>query len=114
MSKKELGVYIHIPFCKSKCYYCDFISYPNKIESVKKYIDCVKKEIDQFDFSNYNITTIYIGGGTPSYINEAYIKELLEKLTKKLENNENNLKSNRNNLENLEITIEVNPGTVTK
>ena len=128
MSKKELGVYIHIPFCKRKCYYCDFISYPNKIESAKKYIDCVKKEIDQFDFSNYNITTIYIGGGTPSYINEVYIKELLEKLTKKLENNENNLesnknnlkynennlKSNRNNLENLEITIEVNPGTVTK
>ncbi len=131
MSKKELGVYVHIPFCKRKCYYCDFISYPNKIELAKKYIDCVKKEIEQFDFSNYNVTTIYIGGGTPSYINEIYIKELLEKLAKKLEDNENNLESNKNNLKynennlegntnnkdnlgNLEITIEVNPGTVTK
>ena len=50
MNKKELGIYIHIPFCKRKCYYCDFISYPNKIELAEKYINCLKYEIEKFDF----------------------------------------------------------------
>ena len=43
---KELGIYIHIPFCKQKCYYCDFISYANKGEKVKEYIECLQKEIE--------------------------------------------------------------------
>ena len=62
MNKKELGIYIHIPFCKRKCYYCDFISYTNKIELAEKYINCLKYEIEKFDFLEYNVTTIYIGG----------------------------------------------------
>ncbi len=106
MNKKELGIYIHIPFCKSKCYYCDFISYPNKINLAKDYINALKKEISQFDFSNYNVTTIYIGGGTPSYINENEISEILEII-------KNKIKGNKTKFEDIEITIEVNPGTVT-
>ena len=43
---KELGIYIHIPFCKQKCYYCDFISYANKEGKVKEYIECLQKEIE--------------------------------------------------------------------
>ena len=45
MNKEELGIYIHIPFCKKKCYYCDFISYCDKNELIDKYIECLKKEI---------------------------------------------------------------------
>ena len=107
MENKELGIYIHIPFCKSKCYYCDFISYTNKESYIEEYIKNIIKELEQYNLSNYNVTTIYIGGGTPSFINEKYIVKLLEILKSKL------LK-NQTNFEDIEITIEINPGTVTK
>ncbi len=107
MDKKELGIYIHIPFCKQKCYYCDFISFANKQEKQQEYINAVKSEIDTYQFEKYNVTTIYIGGGTPSYIESKYIVELIEKL-------KNKLKNNITKFEEIEITIEVNPGTVTK
>lgn len=99
METKELGIYIHIPFCKRKCYYCDFISYSNKDMMIERYVNCLKKEIKK---ENRDITTIYIGGGTPSNIDSKYIVEILEKI-----------KSN-NNLKSPEITIEVNPGTITE
>lgn len=107
MDKKELGIYIHIPFCKQKCYYCDFISFANKNQKQEQYINAIKKEIDTYEFEKYNVTTIYIGGGTPSYIESKYIVELIEKLKSKLTNNETKF-------DKIEITIEVNPGTVTK
>jgi len=107
MINKELGIYIHIPFCKSKCYYCDFISYQNKEEKIEEYIEEVINEIEQYDISNYNVTTIYIGGGTPSFIDEKYIKKILETLKEKL-------KLNETKFENIEITIEINPGTVNR
>ena len=105
MKNKELGIYIHIPFCKSKCYYCDFISYQNKEEQVEEYIEEVIKEIEQYDIKKYNVTTIYIGGGTPSFIDEKYIKQILENLKEKLIDNETKF-------EDIEITIEINPGTI--
>lgn len=104
MNKKELGIYIHIPFCKRKCYYCDFISYPGKINLAPKYIEALCKEIQEFDFSQYNVTTIYIGGGTPSFIEKENIEKIFKILREKLKNNETKF-------ENMEITIEVNPGT---
>ena len=111
MKNKELGIYIHIPFCKHKCYYCDFISFENKNKNIEqRYIHSIKKEIDKY-FENpnflkqYNITTIYIGGGTPSYINSKYIIEILEFLKEKL-------KENKTIFDNIEKTIEINPGTV--
>ena len=107
MKNKELGIYIHIPFCKSKCYYCDFISYQNKEEKIHEYIEEVIKEIEQYDIYNYNVTTIYIGGGTPSFIDEKYIKQILELLKEKL-------KVNETKFEDIEITIEINPGTINK
>lgn len=102
MQNKELGIYIHIPFCKQKCYYCDFISYSDKCSKISDYIDCLIKEVEQFDFSNYKVTSIYIGGGTPSYVDSKYIKQILTKLHEKVK------------FEKVEITIEVNPGTVTR
>ncbi len=107
MKKEELGIYIHIPFCKSKCYYCDFVSYTNRCDKIEEYIQEVIYEMNQYDLSKYNVTTIYIGGGTPSYIEEKYIKQLLETLKGKLIKNDTKF-------EELEITIEINPGTVNK
>ena len=107
MNKKELGIYIHIPFCKKKCCYCDFVSYSNKKDLIFKYIECLSKEKESINFENYNITTIYIGGGTPSYIESIYIEKIINKLKEKLINN-------KTEFENIEITIEINPGTVNK
>ena len=100
MKNKHIGIYIHIPFCKQKCYYCDFVSYCNKDNLIEKYIQAVKKEIQLQEIIK-EIDTIYIGGGTPSYIDAKYIKEILEEIKTK------------NISKEAEITIEVNPGTVT-
>ena len=95
----EVNLYIHIPFCKKKCYYCDFISYPNKDDYIEEYIDTVIKEYSNYKAEEYIIKTVYIGGGTPSYIDSKYIVKLLKEI----------------NIEKAEeITIEINPGTVTK
>ena len=104
MEPKELGIYIHIPFCKKKCYYCDFISYSNKTELIDKYIENICLEIENWkkstNLKQYKVTTIYIGGGTPSYIEQKHILQILKKLKEFISKD-------------TEITIEVNPGTVT-
>ena len=102
---EELGIYIHIPFCKKKCSYCDFKSFENINENIKKeYIEALIKEIQLTkNNSNYIVSTIYIGGGTPSFIDEKYIKEILQAIYKKWE-----IKPE------VEITIEINPGTINK
>ena len=105
MQEKELGIYIHIPFCKQKCYYCDFISFSNKEEYIERYVETLEREINSYDLSNYNITTIYIGGGTPSRIPSEKIQEILEKIKQKIS-------ENQTKWEDIEITIELNPGTV--
>ena len=99
---KKIGIYIHIPFCMQKCYYCDFCSYAGKLEMQNKYINSLLKEIDEIKNKNeYQINTIYIGGGTPSVIDA----ELIQKLIKKINSSFNISNS-------AEVTIEVNPGTV--
>ena len=106
MDKKELGIYIHIPYCKQKCYYCDFISYTNS-SLVEKYVKALIQELEKYDLNTFNVTTIYIGGGTPSYIKSEYIVKILNFIKQKL------LKSNnQTKFEDIEITLEANPGTV--
>ena len=105
--KEELGIYIHIPFCIRKCYYCDFTSYTNKFSKVDEYIKKLIEEINEYELSKYNITTIYIGGGTPSSIDSKYIIKILNEIKNKIYRNETKW-------EDIEITIELNPGTVTK
>ena len=132
MEIKEIGLYIHIPFCKHKCYYCDFVSYANKKKFFKKYVECVKKEIGKYARENrimsehglepkYVIKTIYIGGGTPSLIDEEYIEDILKSIRENFEitsNLEENYEAQDEEIKNynsqIETTIEVNPGTVTK
>lgn len=106
MKDNELGIYIHIPFCKQKCYYCDFVSFSGQNEKMGEYIICLEKELESYDLSTYNVTTIYIGGGTPSYLESKMIVDFLVKLKQKLQ-------GNNTPFEKMEITIEVNPGTVT-
>ncbi len=96
---KEIGVYIHIPFCKRKCFYCDFVSFPNKEDLQERYVNCLLKEIENFKKNNlgFKVKTIYIGGGTPSYIDSMYINQIMAEFDK---------------TDFTEATIEVNPGTV--
>lgn len=105
MDKNEIGIYIHIPFCMKKCFYCDFVSYANKEDMIEKYIKALEKEIKIKAEENklLKINTIYIGGGTPSFIDSKHIVYII-----------NAIKESFNVKENAEITIEVNPGTVTK
>ena len=100
---KKLGLYIHIPFCKRKCHYCDFISFSGKQELIEKYVCSLKKEINAYKTNkeDYLIETIYFGGGTPSYIESKYIIDILQELKQKFTVSED-----------AEITIEINPGTV--
>jgi len=104
LKMKEIGIYVHIPFCKRKCYYCDFVSYDNKDEKVDKYVATLFEEID-YVRSNFTddhiVNTIYFGGGTPSYLDSAYIKGILEKIL-----------MNFNISPGVEITLEINPGTI--
>lgn len=100
---KEIGIYVHIPFCKSKCYYCDFTSFAKKEQFENEYVECLLKEIKHRAKDIYLVKTIYIGGGTPSYIDYCYIEKVLKII-----------KSYYNVDKKAEITIEVNPGTANK
>lgn len=108
---KEIGIYVHIPFCKRKCFYCDFCSFECNKSIHKDYTKALINEIRAFKidsekdaelYSDQNIVvkTIYFGGGTPSYINDEYIEEII-----------NALKSKYKFSNDIEATIEVNPGT---
>ncbi len=119
---KAIGIYIHIPFCKSKCSYCDFLSFNlNNQYLEEEYFKALKKEIEntilklnkiykeqnQHLFKQLNlpivVDTIYIGGGTPSFICSKYIKSILEAIRKEFDV-----------LKNAEITIELNPESTTE
>ncbi|HHX68121.1 MAG TPA: coproporphyrinogen III oxidase, partial [Gallicola sp.] len=67
---KKLGIYVHIPFCKEKCYYCDFITMPYQEKRIGEYFSLLEKEVYMYKdkFKNYTIDSIYFGGGTPSFV----------------------------------------------
>lgn len=101
---KELGLYIHIPFCKSKCSYCNFNSYPNCDEYQPEYLKALLKEIEGYKekIKDYIVTTIYIGGGTPSNFLSGGISSIMQKVRECF-----TLSSSP------EISIEANPNTIT-
>lgn len=96
------GIYIHIPFCKSKCSYCNFFSLASE-KKIVDYVDALKREIVARNryLGNEKIKTIYFGGGTPSLLPTKYIDEILDIVNK-----------NFDLISNPEITLEVNPDTV--
>lgn len=97
---KRLGLYIHIPFCDRICNYCDFTAFQGANSKIKEYVEALKKEIELKGNKNFLIDSIFIGGGTPSFIDGKYIFEILEKV-----------KENFTVLDNIEISIETNPKT---
>ena len=96
---KEMSLYIHIPFCKQKCLYCDFPSYAGKESLINEYIRALNEEILR-KCSKYKIASIFVGGGTPSYLNEINLESLLKTI---------NLLDFKDEFE---FTIECNPGTL--
>ena len=97
------GIYIHVPFCKQKCTYCDFASYPKEIHKAESYFACLYRELEgrAKQYPDKVFETIYIGGGTPSVVPASFIAGAIRQIKKHF-----NLCSNP------EITIELNPGTV--
>lgn len=101
----KIGLYIHIPFCEKKCYYCDFTSIQVDNPLVQKYFNYLLKELSMLSYKakDFIVDTIFIGGGTPSILDGQKVEMLFEKLKK-----EYNISTKA------EITIEVNPGTLDK
>lgn len=104
---KKLGLYFHIPFCNTKCLYCDFDSHTSTYEQRKSYINSLIKEIylakEKYNLDNYIIDTIFIGGGTPTALDN----DLLEKLLFEID-------GNFSFSDDLEYSIEINPNSISK
>ncbi len=101
-----LSIYIHIPFCKSRCFYCDFTTFAGKMSLIPAYIDSLKKEIsitsshlDSFD----PVYSIYFGGGTPSILEGAQIQEIISTINQTFTVTSD-----------AEITLEANPADLTQ
>ena len=102
---KPAGIYIHIPFCRSKCGYCDFYSLPEQEVQIPRFVDGLVREIRDTvgKVPGRKFGTVYIGGGTPSLLTPEQMGRIMEALKGSF------------NLESLEeCTIEANPGEVTE
>jgi oxygen-independent coproporphyrinogen III oxidase len=97
------GIYLHIPFCKSRCSYCDFATdvFKNN-DAVERYVSAICREISNFKFQTSNlIETIYFGGGTPSLLSPKQLEKILNAIHKQF-----------SVAEKIELTMEMNPATV--
>ncbi len=106
MNSKELrplAIYVHIPFCEQKCKYCDFLSAQATDEKKYKYVNALLHEIMHTDGSHHIVTSVFIGGGTPSCVQSFYIVKIMSALRRRFKF-----------ADDVEITMEVNPGTVRK
>lgn len=103
--KKPLELYIHIPFCVKKCGYCDFLSFPAEERVQFKYMTALMKELTYYAdlMQEYEVVTIFFGGGTPSILNEKWVLRLLDVIGESFSINPG-----------AEVTMECNPGTMTK
>ena len=97
------GIYIHIPFCRHKCSYCDFVSWPDKIGYAEAYMACLYKELKMRgeELKDYTFDTVYFGGGTPSYIPPTLILGAM-----------NRIRECFHLAKDAEVTLELNPGTI--
>ncbi len=104
MNQKELELYIHIPFCVKKCSYCDFLSAPATEQTREAYMAALFAEIGgrAKDYKDRIVTSVFIGGGTPSLLSGDSIRQLME-----------HIREGFTLAPDAEITMEVNPGTVT-
>lgn len=102
--RKELELYIHIPFCVQKCKYCDFLSAPGNEELRGSYVESLCKKIRDYRelAEAYHVVSIFLGGGTPSVLEESQTKEIFAAIYDTFQVDAD-----------AEITTELNPGTVT-
>lgn len=102
--KKAISLYIHIPFCAMKCNYCDFLSFQGNNNTMNQYVQALYLEIESFSYikEEYEVVSIFIGGGTPSILQPELITTIMDRIYDSF-----CLKADA------EITIEMNPGTVT-
>lgn len=103
--RRDLELYIHIPFCVKKCAYCDFLSGPADEETMEYYVRALIREIESIESMKemYRVVTVFVGGGTPSVLGGEQIERIFAALREKFA-----MESVR------EVTIEANPGTVTR
>lgn len=103
MKKRNLELYLHIPFCVRKCNYCDFFSASGTEEEQAAYVSAVIQEIQSYQelSGEYEVQTIFLGGGTPSLLTPEQIEQIFNAIYHTFSVNEN-----------AEITMEMNPGTV--
>ena len=103
--KKEMQLYIHIPFCAKKCDYCDFLSFAAGKETQKEYVEALIRELNYYGerYQERVISTIFIGGGTPSFIEAELLEAVMKAVYQAF-----------HVLPDAEISMECNPGTVTK
>lgn len=100
-----MELYIHIPFCVKKCDYCDFLCFAADEQTQKSYVAALQKELAFYGakYKDRRITTIFIGGGTPSWLKEDYMQAIMETVYHYFSVEQD-----------AEITIECNPGTITE
>ena len=103
MKKRNLELYLHIPFCVRKCNYCDFFSASGTEEEQAAYVSAMVQEIQSYQelSGEYEVQTIFLGGGTPSLLTPEQIEQIFNAIYHTFSVNEN-----------AEITMEMNPGTV--
>ncbi|MBF0449438.1 MAG: radical SAM family heme chaperone HemW [Candidatus Magnetomorum sp.] len=101
-NERNIGLYIHIPFCIQKCPYCDFYSIPT-CQFIPDYIDALIKEIQIKSTIHLPVDTIYYGGGTPSVLDPSQIERICE-----------SIQNHWQVIQHAEITLEANPGTLTE
>lgn len=96
------GLYVHIPFCSSRCSYCDFATGLYEAELAERYVAALAEEIRASRHSGARADTIYFGGGTPSLLTPAQLDRILATLSDQFEIDPSS-----------EVTLEINPGSVT-
>ncbi len=101
--KKKLSLYIHIPFCARRCGYCNFVTFVEKENYMFDYVNSLIKEMETYSkkTKDYVIQSVYVGGGTPSYLHSGLMLKIFKAL-----------KENFTFLRNAEITIEANPNSL--
>lgn len=99
---KTTGIYLHIPFCQQKCHYCNFLTFQNAEDKIERYVHYLMKEIQLAGDKNALVDTIYFGGGTPSYLTSDQMTSIMQ-----------SLRANFNIDPQCEITVEMNPESIT-
>lgn len=102
---KPAGIYIHIPFCRSRCSYCDFATGIYNVDAAERYVTSLAREIDSYTETPtpVSVDAIYFGGGTPSLLTSDQLELLVNAVHRRFQV-----------ADDIEVTLEMNPGTVTE